>query len=112
MANVQLSPAARDDLTEIRRYITEELQNPIAAERTIRRIFKSLRLLEQYPFSGAPLYAAGTDTGYRSAISGNYRSFYRCDERDVYVIRILYGRRDFMRILFGAIPSNDDEENL
>lgn len=112
MANVHLSPAARDDLAEIRRYITEELQNPIAAERTVRRIFKSLRLLEQFPFSGAPLYAAGTDTGYRSVISGNYRSFYRCDEKDVYVIRVLYGRRDHMRILFGPIPPDEDEEDL
>lgn len=109
MANVHLSPAAQADLAEIRRYIAEELQNPIAAERTVRRIFKSLRLLERFPFSGAPLQAAGTDTGYRSVISGNYRSFYRCDEKDVYVIRILYGRRDFMRILFGSLPLEENE---
>ena len=109
MANVHLSPAARDDLAEIRRYIAEELQNPIAAERTVRRIFKSLRLLEQFPFSGTPLRAAGIDTGYRSVISGNYRSFYRCNEKDVYVIRILYGRRDFMRILFGSTSEEDTD---
>ena len=109
MANVHLSPAAQADLAEIRRYIAEELQNPIAAERTVRRIFKSLRLLERFPFSGTPLQAAGADTGYRSVISGNYRSFYRCDEKDVYVIRILYRRRDFMRILFGSLPSEENE---
>ena len=100
---------AQQDLIDIRRYITEDLQNPIAAKNTITRILQAMRQLEQFPYSGAPLQTHGMDTGYRSIVSGNYRAFYHCDAENVYVVRILYGRRDFMRILFGTAYLSDED---
>ena len=85
-------------------------KSPEAAKRVLARIFKSLRVLEQFPYSGTPLQITGIETGYRSVASGSYRIFYHGDEESVYVVRILYGRRDFMRILFGVTPAPDDEE--
>lgn len=110
MANLHISPLAQTDLQEIRSYIEQELGNPTAARNTISKILKSFRVLEQFPFSGTPLRAGEIDTGYRSVTSGNFRTFYRCNETDVYIIRILYGRRDYMRILFGAELLNENED--
>ena len=109
MANIYLSEAAKTDLTDARRYIANELQNQTAAQRVVAKIVKSMRVLEQFPFSGTPLQIAETDTGYRVVTSGNYRIFYRCDENSVYIIRVLYGHRDYMRILFGIFETQNDE---
>jgi plasmid stabilization system protein ParE len=45
-------------------------------------------------------------TDYRFLVCGNYIAFYRIDGNDVYVIRILYGRRDYVKILFGELPKD------
>lgn len=110
MAQIKYSPAAKADLQEIRSYIEQDLCNPIAAKNTVEKIFQSIRTLERFPFSGSPLCAGGLDTDYRNVTSGNYRVFYRCDENTVFVIRVLYGRRDYMRILFGIPSAVPDEE--
>ena len=36
--------------------------------------------------------------------------FYCVNERNIYVDRILYGRRDYLRILFGDRLHPDEEE--
>ena len=78
MAKVQISPLAQQDLLNIRQYIETELANPVAARRTVERVLKSIRQLEQFPLSGAPLQYNGADTGYRYVTSGNYVAFYIC----------------------------------
>ena len=35
--------------------------------------------------------------------------FYRVNGQDVYIDRVLYGRRDYLRILFPDLPQNDNE---
>lgn len=47
---------------------------------------------------------AHVKSDYRFVISGNYISFYRVCENEVYVDHIVYSRRDYIRILFGEIP--------
>ena len=37
----------------------------------------------------------------RDRALGNYISFYRAYDSEVFIDRILYARRDYMRILFG-----------
>lgn len=97
-----LSALARQDLLDARRYIEDELQNAAAARRVLARLFNSMRTLERFPYAGTPLNVAGVDTEYRALTSGSYRVFYLCDADTVYVVRVLYGRRDFMRALFGV----------
>ena len=41
------------------------------------------------------------ENDYRFITSGNYISFYRVCGSEVYIDRILYALRDYMRILFG-----------
>ena len=108
MSRLRLTPSARDDLREIKTYIARELQNPSAAINTVASITKALRLLIDFPAMGAPLSSiVDIETDYRFLVSGNYTAFYRCDDDTVYVIRILYGRRDFMKILFHDTSEDD-----
>lgn len=102
MYNIVFSPQALKDLEETKAYITEELCNEQAAIKTISKILKDIRMLSAFPES-APLLSSivDFDTNYRFLICGNYVAFYRIEENEVKIIRILYGRRSFMQILFG-----------
>ena len=103
---------AQQDLLNIRQYIETELANPAAARRTIERMLKAIRQLEQFPLSGAPLQYNGADTGYRYVTSGNYVAFYIGTHATVQVVRVLYGRRDTIRILLGARSSQRNQKKI
>ena len=108
MNSLHLSEEAQNDLIEIKAYIEEELLNPSVALATVSRITKSLRILQTYAQAGAPLSSiAEIESDYRFIASGNYISFYRAYGSEVYVDRILYAHRDYMRILFGDHTSDE-----
>ena len=108
MNNLHFSEEAQNDHLEIKAYIEEDLLNPSAALATVSRITKSLRILQNHAQAGALLSSiADIESDYRFIVSGNYISFYRAYGREVYIDRILYARRDYMRILFG--DSTTDE---
>lgn len=101
MNNLVLSHLAQEDLLEIKAYITEELESPEAALRTVEGITKRIRALAAHGELGAQLSSiTGIASEYRFLVCGNYLAFYRFEAQSVYVDRILYGRRDFMRILY------------
>lgn len=102
MAKVVLAPAARNDLSEIKQYISTELRNPSSAERIITSISKELHGLQQFPEMGAVLDARRRADPYRYLVCGHYIAFYRVRDDTVYVDRILYGRRDYMALLFST----------
>ena len=106
MNKIVLSPEARNDLLEIREYIEQEFESPDAALKMVAGITKRLRELEKHGKLGARLSSVtDVESEYRFLVCGNYRAFYRYEEDMVYVDRILYGRRDYMRVLF-----SEDEE--
>ena len=93
---------ARRDLDDIWDYIVTDLCNASAAERVVSDILDVVEQLENFSEMGALLASiANVDSDYRFIVSGNYLIFYRVSGMDVYVDRILYGRRDYLRILFG-----------
>lgn len=100
MNELLISPKAQNDLDEIKQYISFELENPIAAATTLKRITQDIRQLCDYAKIGKLLSSiVDCATDYRFLISGNYLIFYRVVENKVYVDRILYARRDYLRIL-------------
>ncbi len=110
MNNLHLSKEAQNDLVEIKTYITEELENSDAALATVSKITKKIRILKNQAYVGTPLSSvADTESDYRFLVSGNYLVFYRAYGKDVYIDRVLYGRRDYMRILFSDVQTNDLE---
>ena len=102
MFRVEVSPQAAEDLLEIKNYIENELQNPIAAHNTIEKIVETYEDLENYPEIGIPVERyVSFPTDYKFVLANNYSVFYRIDGDCVKIIRIMYSRRDFVRILFG-----------
>ena len=108
MNNLYLSPEAQDDLSEIKAYIAEDLEIPQAALSTVTKITKTIRMLQEHALIGVPLSAiADVNSDYRYLISGSYMIFYRVTGKDVFIDRVLYGRRDYLRILFGDIAEDE-----
>ena len=104
MYKISFSPEAVDDLKEIKQYIKDELCNEQAAKNTVAKILKKVKMLSDFPESGSSLSAIiGFDTDYRYLICDNYIAFYRIENKNVLIVRVLYGRRNYMQILFGDI---------
>ena len=102
MAKINYSPAALEDLREIKSYISEELCSEPAAINTIEKIMKRIRQLADFPDLGAPLSSIiDLEVPYRFLVCGNYIAFYKTDAANVYIIRVIYGKRNYMQILFG-----------
>lgn len=110
MPNVRVTPAALDDLKEIKAYIENDLANPIVATNVIKRIIKDYSLLEISPHMGAPLAPKiHIETDFRFLVSGNYLVFYKADDNFVSIYRILYGRRDYLKTIFNYITFEQKE---
>ena len=111
MNKLHLSPEAQEDLSEIKAYIAENLENPQASLSTVTKITKTIRMLQDHALIGTPLSAvADVNSDYRYLVSGNYMVFYRVAGKDVFIDRVLYGRRDYLRILFGDITEDDGSQ--
>ena len=101
MVNIVFSPEAHRDLLEIGDYVAFKLHNKSTARKLIDRIQKSVLVLRQFPESRSPLDDTGPHILYRYLICGNYMIFYHPSGDRVCIDRILYGRRDYLSILFG-----------
>ena len=101
MFQVDVSPQAAEDLLEIKFYIEKELQNPIAALNTVKKIVETYEDLANDPDIGIPIERyVSFPTDYKFVLANNYSIFYRVEDKFVKIIRIMYSRRDFVRILF------------
>ena len=102
---------SRRDLDEIWDYIAYNLQNVSAAERIVNRIMNDVDHLENHAEMGALLSSiVNVESDYRFLVTGNYLTFYRVSGNDVYVDRILYARRDYLRVLFGDTQEEEASE--
>ena len=109
MAKIHISPEAADDLRAIKEYIAIELENPEAAVNTVSKITKAIRNLAKFPGIGVLLSSkVSIHTDYRFIVIGSYMAFYRFGREDVHVIRVLYGKRDYMKILYGDIEAAEN----
>ncbi|MCR4441629.1 MAG: type II toxin-antitoxin system RelE/ParE family toxin [Peptococcaceae bacterium] len=105
MYKLKISPEAKDDLAEIKGYISQE-----ADVNLVSKITKKIRGLSEHPGIGAPLSSVvDIQTDYRFLACANYLIFYRCEDGIVFVSRILYGRRNYTRILFGDLPEDEEK---
>ena len=108
---IHYSPESRRDLDDIWDYIVSELQNRSAAERVINRIIDAVDPLKNFAEMGTPLSSiADIGTDYRFPVSGNYMVFYRVQGNDIYIDRVLYGRSDYMSVLFKDLLREETTE--
>ena len=92
-------------------YIVSELQNRSAAEHMIDRIMDAVDQLKNFAEMGTPLFSiADVSTDYRFLVSGNYMVFYRAQDSNVHIDRVLYGRSDYMSVLFKDLLREETTE--
>lgn len=109
MTEIVISPEARQDLADTGDYIAFKLRNRSAARKLLSRIQAAVMSLAQFPESGTPLAFSSPNFVYRYLVCGSYMIFYHICETTVYIDRILYGRRDYISILFGDLLTDDVE---
>ena len=91
---------AQRDLDAIWDFYLDEYQSTDAAAAIIDKITADIDQLTDFPELGPPLSSiADVESNYRFLVTGNYLRFYRLDGADLRIDRILYGRRDYLRIL-------------
>jgi toxin ParE1/3/4 len=91
-------PQARTDIAEISRYISE--QNLSAANRFVDAIDQMIQHLCDNPTIGECLYSDPTSKIRVTFVSGfrNYLIFFRQEETQLQVLRVLHGARDFSKL--------------
>ena len=91
-------------------YIANTLKNPMAVLNTVGKIQDSVDKLADFPFIGTPLSSkVGIETDYRFLVCGNYIVFHRTEADSVFIDRVIYGRRDYVKILFDEVLENGGE---
>ena len=99
---IHIMDTAKTEMREIYRYIAEELNNPTAAARRISQLESAILSLKESP-ARFPLvrddYLASK--GVRSIVVKNHIVFFivREKQRSVSIMRVMYARRDWMRLL-------------
>jgi len=99
---VSITDAAKQDIRDLDSYITDELTEPAIAMKTTNAIIDAIDTLEQMPdrislVKDKRLAAQGI----RPLYVKNYTVFFRIEKstRAVYIVRVLYSRRDWASIL-------------
>ncbi|MFR8171880.1 MAG: type II toxin-antitoxin system RelE/ParE family toxin [Marvinbryantia sp.] len=98
----QLTRKADADLDEIVGYIAVELANPKAASDFVDKLQATIEEARSFPESGSPVVNEYLpETEVRKKVVGNYIMYYLPDstERMIFVLRIVYGRRNMDEIL-------------
>lgn len=94
MYRLEYLPVAKQDITDIARYIGRELSNPPAAEKLIREMVETADKLVDFPY-GNPVYhpIRPLKGEYRRLLVQNYILFYSVDEaqKRITIMRVIYG---------------------
>ena len=99
---VTYSPEALQDLDDIGDYIAVELSSPQAALHILDDIIDSIDLLIDNPLMGANLSAiTGITSEHRYLVVKKYLVFYRYINKNIFIDRILYSRRNYLSVLLG-----------
>ena len=96
-----LSAEARRDLKEIQNYLADCKESPQTALGVIEKILGRIEDLLTYPDTGTLLSSkVNFQTNYRYARAAGYLIFYRHENNQIFVDRIIHGKRDYITILF------------
>ena len=99
---IRYSPAAREDLRALRRYLVDEFGAAVA-DRSVRKIVSDIALLKQQPNLLRPLAdKIGRATNDKYFLCGRYSiAIAEHAPRVISVLRILDGRTDYCTTIFG-----------
>lgn len=103
MSRVCYSRAAIRDLDHVWFDVFEASHSEETASRYVSDFIEKIEAKARFAGSGSPLYFKDTFTGYYFIVFKSYMAFYRLDGETMCIDRIIYGRRDYMRLLFGDL---------
>ena len=86
MAEIVWTEPALSDLDAIADFIA--LENPVAAKKLVRRIFRHVEQLADHPQSGSKPSELG-DWNYRQIVEPPCRVFYRSDDTHVFILHVM-----------------------
>ena len=73
----------------------------VYSPKALNGILDTIDMLQAQAEIGKPLYfSSDMFSGYRFLVYKNYLAFYRTSADTIYIDRIIYGKRDYMRLLF------------
>lgn len=100
---IQLTPAARKDILLIKDYITAEFGDSFVAKNLIAALLTRLDELKDFPKMGARLSSLlHIKSEYRYLVcKGDYLAFYKVEQNNIRVYRILNSRTDYIAALIG-----------
>ena len=98
--NIEYSKESKQDLIGIKQYIKYNLQEPDIAQKLISKIRKQIKSLKYTP----EIYAIIDDDiikklEIRKLIVDNYIVFFRIKNDSIQIVRIMYGRRNWINLL-------------
>lgn len=98
--NIQYSKESKEDLLGIKQYIKYDLQEPEIAQKLISKIRNEINNLKYNP----KIYEVIDDEllkkiGIRKLVVDNYIIFYRVKNDSIDIVRIMYGRRNWIKLL-------------
>ncbi len=107
---INYSPEFLNDLFEIGDYIESQYQNTQAADRITDGIVDATDILADYPETGARIFLPGVlDSGYRFVIFQGYLAVYRIQPGEVFVVRAVHEKQDYMRVLFPRLQKDEND---
>lgn len=93
-----------DDLYALVDYISDDLGSSASAQRLFESILEKARLFADFPGAAAILRTqGGANTGYSYVVCENWMLFFGLEGQRALVVRVLYGKSDYMKALFGEM---------
>ncbi len=98
--NIEYSREAKQDLIDIKKYIKYNLQEPLIAERLILKIKAEIDKLQTFPKMFSII-----DNNFIKKLEirkfnvDNYIVFYRINDSNIQIVRIMYCRRNWTDLL-------------
>ena len=97
---IEYSKDSMQDLVEIKQYIKFKLQEPEIAQKIIRKIREEINNLKNNPKRYATIDNKKIERlKIRKIIVKNYIVFYRIKGYKIQIVRVMYGRRDWIKLL-------------
>ena len=104
---LNFSSEARQDLKSIQNYIAEEKESPKTALSVVVKILNRIEVLQGLPNSGTLLFPKlNFPSNYRYVRALSYLIFYRYENNEIFIDRIIHGKRNYIAILF---PTTEEE---
>ena len=98
---IEYSPEAVRDLDDVFADVLTASKDIEITHKYLEDLQDRIDSMVKRPETGTPLYYEDLFTGYYSVRFKEYLAFYRLDGSQILVDRILFRKRDYMRVLFG-----------